>query len=40
MNKSTYYPADYIDSAGGCYISGVDAGYIAILFEFEYRELS
>lgn len=28
-----------IDSAGGCYISGVDAGYKAILFEFEYREL-
>lgn len=32
MNKSTYYPADYI--------SGVDAGYKAILFEFVYRELS
>lgn len=29
-----------IDSAGGCYISGVDADYKAILFEFEYRELS
>lgn len=29
-----------IDSTGGCYISGVDAGYKAILFEFEYRELS
>ena len=29
-----------IDSAGGCYISDVDAGYKAILFEFEYRELS
>lgn len=29
-----------IDSVGGCYISGVDAGYKAILFEFEYRELS
>lgn len=29
-----------IDSKGGCYISGVDAGYKAILFEFEYRELS
>lgn len=29
-----------IDSAGGCYISGVDASYKAILFEFEYRELS
>ena len=28
-----------IDSAGACYISGVDAGYKAILFEFEYREL-
>lgn len=28
-----------IDSDGGCYISGVDAGYKAILFEFEYREL-
>lgn len=28
-----------IDSAGSCYISGVDAGYKAILFEFEYREL-
>lgn len=29
-----------IDSVGGCYISGVDAGYKAILFEFEYRKLS
>lgn len=29
-----------IDSDGGCYISGVDAGYKAILFEFEYRELN
>lgn len=29
-----------IDSDGGCYISGIDAGYKAILFEFEYRELS
>lgn len=29
MNKSTYYPADYI--------SGIDARYKAILFE--YREL-
>lgn len=29
-----------IDSAGGCYISGVDDGYKAILFEFEYRELN
>lgn len=29
-----------IDSAGGCCISGVDAGYKAILFEFEYRELN
>ena len=29
-----------VDSAGGCYISGVDAGYKAILFEFEYRELN
>ena len=29
-----------IDSAGGCHISGVDAGYKAILFEFEYRELN
>lgn len=28
-----------IDNAGGCYISGVDAGYKAILFEFVYREL-
>lgn len=37
MNKSTYYSADYIDSAGGCYISGIDASYKAILFE--YREL-
>lgn len=33
-------PVLSIDSAGGCYISGVDAGYKAILFEFEYRELS
>lgn len=29
-----------VDSAGGCYISGVYAGYKAILFEFEYRELN
>lgn len=29
-----------IDSAGGSYISGVDAGYKAILFEFEYMELN
>lgn len=28
-----------IDSAGGCYISGVSSDYKAILFEFEYREL-
>lgn len=32
MSKSAYDPADYL--------SGVDAGYKAILFEFEFRELS
>lgn len=33
-------PTVGVDSAGGCYISGVGTGYKAILFEFEYRELS
>ena len=34
------YPELGVDSAGGNYISGVTTDYKAILFEFEYRELS
>ena len=34
------YPELGVDNAGGNYISGITADFKAILFEFEYRELS